>query len=68
MSHNRILLKNFECRQPWRGHSSQQELGKMGKFRHFLLGGVEKCELTTNYVIMASKNMKTNASFYRAKF
>ena len=67
MSHNCILLKNFECRQLWRGRSSQQKLGKMGKFRHFLLGDVEKCELTTNHVMMVSKSMKANASFYRAK-
>ena len=36
----------------------------LGIFCYFLLGDVEKCELTTNYVMMVSKNMKTNASFY----
>ena len=36
-------------------------------FAFFFAGRLEKCELTTNYVIMVSKNMKTNASFYRAK-
>ena len=70
MSHNCILLKDFECSQLWRGGSSQQKLGEIGKFRHFfnfLLEDVEKCELTTCYVMMVPKNMKTNASFYRTK-
>ena len=39
----------------------------LGIFCHFLLGDVEKCELTTNYVMMVSKNMKTSAIFYGVK-
>ena len=37
ISHNCILLKNYECRQLWRGRSLWQKLGKMGKFRHFAI-------------------------------
>ena len=44
-----------------------EKWARLSLFCYFLLGGVEKCELSTDYVIMVSKNMKTNASFYRAK-
>ena len=73
MSHNCILLKNFECRNvdscgvAAACSKNWVKWANLGIFCYFLLGDVEKCELTTNHVMMVSKSMKTNASFYRAK-
>ena len=45
----------------------REKWARLSLFCYFLLRGVEKCELSIDYVIMISKNMKTNASFYRAR-
>ena len=70
MSHNCIFWKILNVDSRGEAAAPSKNLVKWansGIFCYFLLGGVEIFELTTNYVIMISKNMKTNASFYRAR-
>ena len=69
MSHNCILLKIFECRLDNCGKAAARSKNRVkwanfGMFCYFLLGDVEKFELTTNHVMMVSISMKTNAGFY----
>ena len=70
MSHNCILRKilNIDsCGEAAARSKNWVKWANLGILCYFMSGGVERCELPTNYVMMVSKNMKTNANFYRAK-